>query len=83
MGRVDSETLREILCILYILCPSPHCRVPPEAVMRRLRPQIRGMARRALEELRRRGLAYKAGGKEAYGLTREGLKLAQDACREE
>lgn len=82
MARVDERTLAEVLCVLYLLCPSPNCRVPREAVMRKLRPQVRGLAGRALEELRRRGLAYKAGGKDAYGLTREGLRRASDACRE-
>ena len=82
MGRVDEVTLVEVLCVLYLLCPSPNCRVPREAVMRKLRPEVRGLAGRALEELRRRGLAYKAGGKDAYGLTRSGVKLAQDACKE-
>jgi len=83
MPRVDPEMLRRVLCALTRLCPSPHCRVPREAVAKLLPSYLRGEAYRALEELRRQGLAYKAGGKHAYGPTREGLEKAREWCRED
>ena len=79
--RVDEETQTRILCTLYRICRSPHCRVSQEAVARRLPSYLRGLAKEALEELRRRGLVYRAGGKDkTYGLTREGLEKAREAC---
>ncbi len=79
--RVDEETQTRILCTLYRICRSPHCRVSQEAVARRLPSYLRGLAKEALEELRRRGLVYRAGGKgKTYGLTREGLEKAREAC---
>ncbi len=53
--RVDEETQTRILCTLYRICRSPHCRVSQEAVARRLPSYLRGLAKEALEELRRQG----------------------------
>ena len=84
MAKLDPQTLRETLCALYLICgPTPKCRVPREAIIRKLHPTLRGLTARALKELQRQGLIYKAGGKEAYGLTREGVRRALEGCRED
>ncbi len=85
MAKLDPQTLRETLCALYLLCgPTTKCRVPREAIMRRLHPTLRGLTAKALKELQHQGLIYKAGGKgKTYGLTREGVRRALEECREE
>ncbi len=85
MARLDPRTLERVLCALYFLTgDTTHARYPIEAIMRSTPPEYRGLVKKALEELRRRGLVYKAGGKgKTYGLTREGLERAREACLEE
>ncbi|MCE4624957.1 MAG: hypothetical protein F7C35_03725 [Desulfurococcales archaeon] len=80
MARVDRETLFRTLCALFSICRSPHCRVPREAITRAFPSHERGEALKALKELQRQGLIYKAGGKGAYGLTREGIRRALQEC---
>ncbi|MEB3760767.1 MAG: hypothetical protein GSR72_02205 [Desulfurococcales archaeon] len=84
MTKPARRHLIRVLCALYRICGhSQHCRVPKEAITRKLHPALRGLTLKALEELRRQGLVYKAGGKgKTYGLTREGLALAREVCRE-
>ena len=82
--RMDEETQTRILCTLYRICRPPHCRIHQEAIARRLPSYLRGLVKEALEELRRQGLVYRAGGKrKTYGLTREGLERAREICLEE
>ena len=83
MARVDRETLIRTLCALYRICRSPYCRVPREAITGAFPSHERGEALKALKELQCQGLIYKAGGKEAYGLTREGVRRALQECTEE
>ncbi len=85
MARVDERLLGRVLCILYLLAgESTHSRYPLEAIASKFRRDTRGLVKEALEELRRKGLVYRAGGKgKTYGLTREGLERAREACIEE
>ena len=82
MARVDEKLLERVLCTLYLLTgDTTHARYPLEAIASKFRRDIRGLVREALEELRRRGLIYRAGGKgKTYGLTRRGLEKAREAC---
>ena len=85
LARLDPRTLVLVLCTLYFLTgESIHARYPIEAIMRRTPPEYRGLVKKALEELRRRGLVYMAGGKgKTYGLTRDGLERVREKCMEE
>ncbi len=62
--KTKETVLMLILCALYRLAgASIHARFPLEAIMRKLPPHHKGLVRKALEELRRRGFVYIAGGK--------------------
>ncbi len=82
--RVEPEHLQAVLCSLYRLCgESTRCHVPGEAITRTLPKHQRGAAWKALKQLVRQGLVYRKGGTDSYGLTREGLERAREACLEE
>lgn len=81
MPGVDEATLTRILCGLYRLCgDTTHCHIPGEAIARKLPRHDRGKAWKALRQLERQGLVYRKGGTDSYGLTREGLERAREAC---
>ena len=73
-----------VLCALYRLTgETTHAHYPLEAIMRKLPPAMRGTVKRALKQLEAEGLIYRKGGTKSYGLTREGLERAREACLEE
>ena len=80
------EALHAVLCALHRLCgASTRCHVPPEAVTRKLPPELRGQAARALRRLAAMGLVWvktHGPGRRSYGLTREGVRLAKQLCGE-
>ena len=84
-GKARPQNTGTLLCVLYFLTgDTTHARYPIEAIMRSTPPEYRGLVKKTLEELRRQGLVYKARGKgKTYGLTREGLERAREACLEE
>ena len=75
---------RAVLCSLYNKCsPTTHCHLPGEYIVKALPRHARGHGWKALEKLRRRGLIYQKGGTDSYGLTREGINMAREICRED
>ncbi len=82
--RLEEWILDQILCALYKLTgESTHAHYPLEAVLRKIPPAIRGDVRQGIKQLERQGLVYRKGGTKSYGLTREGLERAREACLEE
>jgi len=79
--------LLRILCILHALCgSSTKCHVPPEAIAHRLPREARGTVAKALRRLTAKGLVWEkphGPGRKSYGLTRKGVRTAEQLCGSE
>ena len=84
MPKPTKQEIIAVLCALYIVCgESIHCHKRPETIRKKVSIKIgTKTVKRALEILCNQGLVWRHGGRNTYGLTKEGIRLAKMICRE-
>ena len=77
-----NKTVLMVLCAMYEDCPSIKCHEPEGRLLRHVRRELRGEAKRAIKQLVRKGYLISPGGKkDAYDwASKEALQLAENIC---